>query len=53
MFEILKEIQDSSIAKKQKTMKNDQVRLKKRSVPKSFWKSNQKLSGLNRLDSNS
>ena len=38
MFEILKEIQDSSIAKKQKTMKNDQVRLKKKSVPKSFWK---------------
>lgn len=52
MFEILKEIRDSSITKKQKTMKNDQVRLKKK-VPKSFWKSNQKLSGLNRLDSNS
>ena len=30
MFEILKEIRDSSITKKQKTMKNDQVRLKKK-----------------------
>lgn len=29
MFEILKEIQDSSITKKQKTMKNDEVRFKK------------------------
>lgn len=52
MFEILKEIQDSSITKKQKTMKNDEVRFLK-NVRKSFWKSNQKLSGLNRLDSNS
>ena len=36
MFEILKEIQDSSIAKKQKTMKNDQVRLKKKKFQRAF-----------------